>query len=65
MISGNKVKIKVDIATYKCHQFKNFIYWMLNQWLGVLWHLPLVGENFGDSTRLVNIDTFGTDRENK
>jgi len=36
MISGNKVKIKVDIATYKCHQFKNFIYWMLNQWLGVL-----------------------------
>jgi len=29
------------------------------------WHLPLVGENFGDSTRLVNIDTFGTDRENK
>ena len=27
--------------------------------MGVQWHSSLVGENCGDSTRLVNMDTFG------
>ena len=27
--------------------------------VGVQWHSSLVGENCGDSTRLVNMDTFG------
>ena len=32
--------------------------------MGVQWHLLLVGKNCGDSTRLVNIDTFGTPMTN-
>jgi len=27
--------------------------------MGFEWHSSLVGENYGDSTRLVNMDTFG------
>ena len=32
--------------------------------MGVQWNLSLVGENCGDSARLVNMDTFGTPMAN-
>ena len=32
--------------------------------MGVQWHTSLVGEQCGDSVRMVNIDTFGTKLSN-
>ena len=36
---------------------KNFYYWFISY--GVHWHTSLVGEHCIDSTRIINIDTFG------
>ena len=69
MISGDKVKMEVDVATNMEiktsiqeflileHDTEPFV-------MGFQWNLSLVGENCGDSTRLVNVDTFGNPMPN-
>ena len=68
-ISGDKAIMEVDVATNMGiktsiqeflileHDSEPFI-------MGVQWHSSLVGENCGDSTRLVNMDTFGNPMAN-
>ena len=69
MISGDKAKMEVDDATNM--GFKTSIQECLilehdtePLVMGVQWHSSLVGKNCGDSTRLVNMDAFGTSMAN-
>ena len=64
VISGDKAKMEVDVATNM--EIKTSIQEFLilehdtePLVTGVQWHSSLVGENCGDSTGLVSMDTFG------
>ena len=64
VISGDRAKIKVDVATNMGIKTLTQEFLILEHdteplVMGVQWNLSLVGENCGDSTRLVNMDTFG------
>ena len=63
-ISGDKAKLVVDVATNieiktSIQEFLILEHDSEPLVIGVQWHSSLFGENCGDSTRLVNMDTFG------
>ena len=65
MISGDKVKMEVDVVTNMGIKtlIQDFLIWQNDAKslvMGVQWHTSMVGEQCGDSVRMVNIDTFGT-----
>ena len=69
MISGDKAKMEVDVATNMGIETSIPEFLILEHdsgplVMGVQWHSSLVGENCGDSTRLVNMDTIGTPMAN-
>ena len=64
MIYGDKAKMEVDVATNMGIKTSIQEFLILEHdteplVMGVQWHSSLVGGNCGDSTRLVNMDTFG------
>jgi len=69
MISGDKVKMEVDVATNMGIKtsIQDFLILENNDEslvMGMQWHTSLVGEQCGDSVRMVNIDTFWTNLSN-
>jgi hypothetical protein len=69
VISGDKVKMEVDLSTNMGIKTSIQDFLILENdgdalVMGVQWHTSLVGEQCGDSVRMVNIDTFGTKLSN-
>ena len=69
MISGDKAKIEVDVATNMGIKTSIQEFLILEHdteplVMGVQWHSSLVGGNCGDSTRLVNIAILGDHMSN-
>ena len=65
MISGDKAKMEVDVGIKtSIQEFLILEHDTEPLVMGVQWHSSLVGENCGDSTILVNMDTFGNPTSN-
>ena len=69
VILSDKVKMEVDVATKMGIKTSVQEFLILENYagalvMGVQWHTSLVGEQCGDSVRMVNIDTFVTKLSN-
>ena len=69
VISGDKMRMEVDVETNMGNKTSIQDFLILDNdaeslVMGVQWYTSLVGEQCGDSVRIVIIDTFGTNLSN-